>query len=112
MMREPATGELIWLTTIRKWQDVPGFDNAIDQTFDAGVKAWAKLTPVAGSTYYGSKQTGDDVTHRFEIRYLDGITAEHVVELNNIRYRVKRMSHMNGARRFTALEVKELGTIA
>lgn len=112
MMREPESGELRHLCTVRVWQDVPGSGTAVDQTYDAGVQAWAKITPVAGSVYHGSKQTGEAVTHRFEIRYLENITAGHVIECEGLRYRVKRSSHMNGGRRFTVLEAEELTVIA
>lgn len=110
MILEPRTGELRHLCKIRQWQDVPSSPGSgITQNIDAGVDAWAKIVPVAGSVYHGSAQTDHAVTHRFEVRYITGITAEHVIDCEGQRYRVKRVSHMNGGQRFTALEVEELG---
>lgn len=111
-MQLPTVGELNRLVTIRRWQDVPNAAFGVDQTFDAGVQVWAKVEPVAGAIYYGTKQTGENVTHRFVIRYRIGITAEHVVEYAGVRYRIQRVSDMNDARRFTVIEAQELGTIS
>ncbi len=107
----PTIGELNRLVTIRRWQDMPNAAFGVDQTFDAGVSLWAKVEPVAGVIYYGTKQTGENVTHRFTIRYRTDISAEHVIEYAGNRYRIQRVSDLNGAHRFTVMEAQELGAI-
>lgn len=116
-MREPTAGELNRRATIRLWQDVPNAAFGLDQTFDAGYACWAKVEPVGGATYYGAKQTGDQVTHRITVRRVAGktdpasVTGSHVVEIDGMRYRVRRVTDMNDGRRFTAIEAEELGAI-
>lgn len=116
-MREPGAGELNRRALIRKWEDVPNAAFGLDQTFDAGFACWASVEPIGGATYYGAKQTGDQVTHRIIVRRVAGktdpasVTAEHVVEIGGMRYRVRRVTDMNDGRRFTAIEAEELGAI-
>jgi SPP1 family predicted phage head-tail adaptor len=110
-MRKPSAGALDRRIALRRWQDQPNSAFGIDQTYDAGVTVWGRIEPVGGSVYYGSKQTGDSVSHRITVRHVTGITAEHVAECDGVRYRVRRVSDLAGERRFTVLEVEELGAI-
>jgi SPP1 family predicted phage head-tail adaptor len=110
-MPNPAPGDLDRRVTLRLWQDQPNAAFGIDQTYDAGVTVWARIEPVGGSVYYGSKQTGEGVSHRITVRHRPGITAGHVAESGGLRYRVRRVSELGGERRFTVLEVEELGAV-
>lgn len=105
-------GRMDRLIRIRKWQDVPNPGASLDQTFDAGVTAWANKRAASGSLYYGTQQVDTKVTDIFTIRYREGITGEHVIELAGIRYRVKRASPYRDQRVFTVIEAEELGAIA
>jgi head-tail adaptor len=122
MTAQPATwpdaGELIRRVIIRKWTSEANIDMGIDETFDAGVKRWAKLEPASGAAYWGSKQVDEGMTHRLWIRYGTGstetdITGQHVVDYpqGNQRFRVLRSTNVGDAQRFTMLEVKLLGAI-
>lgn len=117
MMNEPNTGDLIYLVTVKKWHDAAAMSGGITQTFDEAVDAWASIDPVGNAIYFGTKQVGEDVTHRIITHYTDAIndrkiTAEHVVEYDNQRYRVRRASNLNGQRIWVMLEVELLGDIA
>lgn len=117
MMREPKAGDLNRTATIRQWQDVPNVAFGLDPQYDAGVTCKANVEPVGGALFYGSQQVEAAVTHRIIVRRMPGktdpasITGEHVVEVGGMRYRVKRVTDINGARRFTAIEAEELGAI-
>ena len=116
-MREPSTGELNRRALIRKRQGTPDAQFGIAETYDAGFPCWAKVEPIGGATYYGAQQTDDKVTHRIIVRRVAGktdplsVTAEHVVDLAGLRYRVRRVTDLNDARRVTAIEAEELGAI-
>lgn len=110
-------GELNHLITVRKWLDVPNGLLGLDQTFDAGVQHYAKREAVGGGMYWGTKQTGEEITHRFYLRYnaltaSGQITGEHVIELDNHRYRVMRVAENDDRGEYVKIEVKDLGQIA
>lgn len=117
-MRLPSSGDLRRRVTIRYWQDSPNVAFGLTPVFTEDYTCWAKIEPVGGSIYWGSKQTGDTVTHRVIVRYVAGktdpasITGEHVIESEGTRYRVRRVSDINDARRFVAVEVEQLGDVA
>ncbi len=116
-MKEPSAGDLNRRVTLRKWQDVAAAGFGIDQTFDAGATVWASVEPVGSAIFWGTQQVGNGVTHRIIVRRTAAInevtiTGEHVAEYAGLRYRVKRASDLNGARRFVVLEVEALGAIA
>lgn len=101
---------------VRRWQDVPDAGFGIEQTFDAGVRLWAKVDPVSSGIFFGSQQLEQAVTHRFTVRRSSQITeatitAEHVVEYAGQRYRVKRTIALEGRRERVALDTELLGAI-
>lgn len=115
-MELPKIGDLDRTVIVKRWQDMPAMGAGIDQTFDAGVSAWAKIEPVGNAIFFGTKQIDESVTHRIIIRRTSTLTertisGEHVVECEGLRYRVKRASDLNGARRFVMIEAEELGSV-
>ena len=108
-MREPHAGELDRRVTIRRRVDLPGADMGLDETFPEQLDRWAKIEPVGTAVYAGSVQIDTAVTHRVILRYLPGLTNAHEVVHGTTVYRVQRITDMNGSRRWTVLEVEELG---
>ena len=116
-MALPSIGELNRRVAIRQFSDVPNNVFGSTLTEDTGITRWAKIAPVSGALYFGTKQVGDDITHRVWVRYgtatrPQDITGAHVIECEGSRYRVKRASDFEGARQFTMIEVTLLGSIA
>lgn len=112
-MRMPGAGELNRRVVIRERRDFPDEASGdLESTFPQQGKTWAKIEPVGSALYSAGVQAEDRVTHRVTIRYRHGITDAHeVVEVVggvSTVYRVRRSSDLNGARRFTVLEVEEL----
>lgn len=113
-MKLPAAGDLNRRVKLRKWQDVANAGFGIDATFDPGVTVWASVEPVGSAIFWGTQQVENGVTHRITVRRTAAInevtiTGEHVAEYASLRYRVKRVSDLNGERRFVVLEVEVLG---
>ena len=111
------SAELNRTVLLRLWTDVPNGSFGVTQTEDAGLIRRAKIAPVSGVYNWGTKQVGDEVTHRIWMRYGAGtkpedITGAHVIEHKNRRYRVKRCTNWEDAQRFTMIEVVDLGNIA
>ncbi len=113
----PPIGELNRRVRIRIWTDTPNVSFGITPIEDMGVFRFAKISPVSGTYNWGTKQIGDEITHRVWLRYGAGTTPEditgaHVIEYKNRRYRVKRATNLEDSQRFTMIEVTDLGNIA
>ncbi|QJQ02112.1 head-tail adaptor protein [Herbaspirillum rubrisubalbicans Os34] len=105
---EPMAGELNRRVQIRHRQDLPLADAELAHEFGTGRRRWAKIEPVGAATYAGSVQIDEKVTHRVFLRRIDGITSDHEIVHGDQVYRVRRSMAMNGAPRFTMVEVEEL----
>lgn len=116
-MKYPPIGSLNKRVLIRRWQDVAGADQDIDQTYDAGVPAWTRIEPTGSALFYGLQQVEVGVTHRLatwrtELINADVIGGSHVVDYAGMRYRVRRATDINGGRVFVLLDLEQLGAIA
>ena len=112
----PRAGELTRRISIKLWSDVPNGAFGLNQTFDAGIKRFAKREPVAGLYIRAGVQTGEEPTDRWWVYYGAGtkptdITAAHVVEHNGRRYRVLGCEDLDDSRLFTSILTKDLGAI-
>lgn len=105
---EPTAGELNRRIEIRHRQDLPLADTELAHEFEGNRRRWAKIEPVGAATYAGSVQIEEKVTHRVFLRRISGITTDHEIVHGDQVYRVRRSMAMNGAPRFTLLEVEEL----
>lgn len=115
-MREPAVGEFDRLALFRQWQDEPDATTGVEQQHDTGVQAWVSKRPVGNALFYGSQQVEAAVTHqlvtwRTERLNADLIGGAHVVDVDGMRYRVRRATDMNGGRAFFVADVEQLGAI-
>lgn len=108
-LREPGAGELDRRVRVRRRADLPAADMGLDSVFSERKQRWAKIEPVGTAVYADGVQTGNKLTHRITLRYLVGVTGDHEVVHGSTLYRISRSADMNGARRFTLLEVEELG---
>lgn len=108
-MREPSAGELDRRITLRLRTDTPALDQGLDSSFTDQKKRWAKIEPVGTAVYANGVQTDMKITHRVTFYYLKGMSESHEVVRGATIYRVRRVADMNGKRRFTLLEVEELG---
>ena len=72
---------------------------------------WGELVPAGEQIIYGSVQANDAITHHLILRFRDDLTARHIVEHDGQRYRVKRIKHLRGARRFTLVMLELWGDV-
>ena len=114
----PSTGEFQRRVIIRLWTDQTDANFSVDPIVDSGITRWAKLEPVSGVAYWGTKQVGEEVTHKIWLRWGTGtkpedITNQHVVDYpqGNRRFRVVRGTNAGDAQKFTCLECKDLGAL-
>lgn len=106
--RVPNPGELNRRVTFRTRQDEPGADGGTHPVYTDEFTVWAKVRPISGIAYRNSVQTGEVVTHAITIR-LRPVSTDMEAVLDGRVYRVMRALDMNDERRFTYIEVKELG---
>lgn len=108
-MREPSAGELDRRITLRLRTDIPALDQGLESLFTEQKKRWAKIEPVGTAVFANGVQTDMKITHRVIFYFLKGMSESHEVVHGATVYRVRRVADMNGNRRFTLLEVEELG---
>lgn len=110
-MREPSAGEFDRRITIRLRTDSPADDLGLIPVFTEAKQRWAKIEPVGTAVYNAGVQLDRKVTHRITLYLVPGISEAHEVLHNQSKtiYRVRRVADMNGAQRYTLLEVEELG---
>ncbi|MDR6581603.1 MULTISPECIES: head-tail adaptor protein [Pseudomonas] len=108
-MREPSAGELDRRVLVRLRSDMPALDLGLDSLFTDQKRRWAKIEPVGTAVYANGVQTDAKITHRVTFYFLKGMSESHEVVHGATIYRVRRVADMNGNRRFTLLEVEELG---
>lgn len=116
-MKQPDVGELDRLVRIRRWADTASTGFGIDQSFDVGTSAWARIEPAGTALFYGTQQITPGMTHRLTawrtptVNALT-ITGQHVVEHQGMRYRVRRVTDINGRMDFVMIDLEQLGAIA
>nr|DAJ51211.1 MAG TPA: Putative head tail adaptor [Caudoviricetes sp.] len=108
-MELPAIGELNRRIGIYTLTTTPEGSSDMTNTLTLIRSVWAKEEIVGGVSFWGSVQAESTVTHRFVIRYGRGTRPEDLthavkVKCEGTEYTVKRLTDMNGAHRFTALE--------
>lgn len=106
---EPESGELDRRITIRLREDIPVEDAGLEPAFTQDRHRWAKIRAVGTAVYTDSVQTDEKITHRVWVRLLDGVTTSHEILAGGSIYRVKRSAPLGNGKRFTLIEVEELG---
>jgi SPP1 family predicted phage head-tail adaptor len=117
MAADPQIGELTDRIKIRRWQDQPDAGFGIEPTFDGGIDVWAKVLPVGSAIFFGAMQVGEGITHQVLVRYSPSVneatvTEQHIFELDDQRYRIKRANKFKGQKNFLFIEAELLGDIA
>jgi SPP1 family predicted phage head-tail adaptor len=109
--RELGAGELNRRIRIQRRTDVPAADMGLDSVLTLPRDRWAKIEPVGTAVYANGVQTDRKITHRVFVRYLQDITEADEIVSEGWTYAVLRVAAMNGGRRFTVIEVEELGVV-
>lgn len=111
----PFSGELKYRISLFRRVDSPSLDlRAVSVDTKIG-SYWAKIEAVGGMYFMQGLQQNQLVTHRIWIRWIRGKTDEHslshgvIVKCDGIVYEIIRVMDADNTRRFTALEVQELG---
>lgn len=106
---EPGAGELDRRIVIRLREDLPIEESSLETAFTQDRRRWAKIRAVGTASYTDSVQTDDKITHRVWVRVLAGVTTSHEIVSGDVIYRVKRSAPLGAGKRFTLIEVEELG---
>lgn len=102
---------------IRHWSDVPNSAFGLTPVYDAGITRWARREPVHSLAIRAGVNTEEAPTDLFWVRYAPGtrpqdLTAEHVIELDGVRFRILESINVDDADQFTRITTKYLGAIA
>lgn len=115
-MREPTAGELNRRIVAHIVGHAACGASALRKDTEVLFRAWAKVEVIGGASYFESVNLEETISHRFIVRYVPQLTRPQdmsrvtEIECEGLFYRVRRVTDMNGAHRFTAIECEELGT--
>ena len=110
----PTIGELNRRASIQAVKTRPTASGKHENAQTPVWTCWAKVEVVGGSTYWNSVQTDEAVTHRIYVRQVSGKTRPQdlprqiEIDCDGVRYRVKRVTDVNSAERFTMFECEVL----
>jgi head-tail adaptor len=106
---DPGAGELDRRITIRLREDLPRESADLESVLSEPRRRWAKIRAVGTAAYTDSVQTENKITQRIWVRRIEGVTTSHEVVAGSVVYRVKRSAPWGAGKRFTLIEVEELG---
>ena len=79
------------------------------ETFTTAETVWARVDTVRGETVFDGTNTERDVTHRFYIRFISGITAETWIEWNDIKFDILDVENLQENDEFYLLRAAKRG---
>lgn len=109
-LTNPPSQKLNKRVCIRLRTDVPVGASGVEQIYTQPRNRWARIQPVGTAVYTETAQTGDAITHRIELRKIEGVTDAHeIVHLTTGHtYRVRRVADLGGGNDFTIVEAEQL----
>lgn len=110
--RQICIGAMDKLITLKGRDITPPKDNSVDytQTFDSGALEWSDVkTLPRGPIMFDRTNTARQVTHIFQLRYRDDITAQTWVEYENVNYDVISVEDLEERHEFLFLYAVKRG---
>lgn len=109
--RQVCIGDLDELITLQDRQITPSLTSVdATETFtDTNPDVWAMVETVSGETIFDDTNTERDVTHRFTIRFIDGITAETWISFDGDRIDILNVEDYEGRHEFLLLRASNRG---
>ena len=113
-LTEPKAGEMNRRCTVYGVSHTPDSDVRTLKSREEIMTVWCKVEVIGGQVYWDTVGTVDSVTHRIFVRQVKGKTEpRHFArikecQVGDVRYRVKRVTDVNGRGVFTLLECEEL----
>lgn len=109
--RQVCIGDLDELITLQDRKITPS-STGVDagETFtDTNPAIWAMVETVSGETIFDNTNTERDVTHRFTIRFIDGITAETWISFDGDRIDILNVEDYEERHEFLLLRASNRG---
>lgn len=112
-MNLPTIGQLNRRVKIRVSSHEPDTNLGFSPKAKREIVVWGLLEVVGAGIYFGTKQVESTVTHRVTVRSVPNVTNPSSlkgisdVEIDGIRYLVRRVADLAGQNRFTVLDVEE-----
>lgn len=111
----PTAGELTKRITLFRRVDLPSAELGAYSDDTVIGNYWAKIEPVGGLYFMQGLQQNQNITHRIWLRWIQGKTDEHslnhgvMIKYHDIIYQIIRVMDADNTRRFSVIEVQELG---
>lgn len=86
-----------------------GDDVDYGETFTEASTVWARVDTVSGETVFDGTNTERDVSHRFYVRYVSGVTSETWIEWNSIKFDILNVENINEESNFLLFRAAKRG---
>ena len=109
--RQPCIGDMNDLITLQgRTLTAPtsGVD-ASEEFTDSNADVWALVETVSGQTMFDDTNTERDVTHKFIIRFIDGVTSETWILFNGDRLDILGVEDYDERHEFLLLRATNRG---
>ena len=80
-----------------------------EENFDVKTKVFAAVITKTGKTIFDDSNIERNVTHEIIIRYIDGITVEAWIDINDKRFDLIRVENINEKNRWLKLSCSKRG---
>ncbi len=111
--REPCIGDLDTLITLQD-RAIQPLTTTVDftESFTENSIVWAMVSTVRGKTEFDGADIERSITHEFTIRFIDGVSNETWVLLNNERYDIIDTENLEERDEWMILRCAKLGSTA
>lgn len=87
----------------------PTTDVDFSESFTENATVWAMINTVRGKTEFDSADVERSLTHEFTIRFIDGITSESWILLEDERYTIIDVEDLEERHEWMVLRCAKLG---
>lgn len=109
--RQPCIGDLDTEITLQDRAITPPTTTVdFTETFTENAIVWAMVNTVRGKTEFDEADVERSITHEFTVRFLDGITSETWVLLENERYDIIDVEDFEERHDWLILRCAKLGS--
>jgi SPP1 family predicted phage head-tail adaptor len=105
-MRSGALRHYVWIETPTESQDAYG---AVIHTWATLAEVWANREDLSGRELWTSQQTYADVTTRFTIRHIPGISAKMQIVSAGMTYNIRSVVDPDGRARESVILASRAG---
>ena len=100
-------GKLRHRIAIEQVAEIQDSDGSVIETWSAFADVQASIEPISGREYFAAQTTQAEVTHRFSLRYVSGVTPKMRVKYGSRIFDILSVINVNERNRELQLMCRE-----